>query len=516
MADGYFFERMRELDRVRREDLAKQPSARAIATKLNKATGTIIKWLAGDGCPQRTDDVIKLVGMVRSVATTLGRLTPDLDEFLDEGKWREAHQSELRRRADVSGAGVRAAKARQALLADRPGKPISEYASDPFQLDVHRAIELEGSAPVPALLPLYVPRRHDEELAEATARALRGSSAIAVLVGDSSTGKTRACWEAVSGLGDEWRLWQPDGYDRGRALLDGITQVSPRTVIWLNDAQHYLAASDTGEKVVARLRHLLADASAAPVLILGTLWREDWATLTATPVNGAPDPHAHARVLLAGRTIEVPTEFIPLDPEGFRAAAVRDPRLAQAIAESPDSQITQYLAGVPALIERYKMGPRPAQVLIWAAMDARRLGIGDKLSLEFLADAALGYLTETEWQAVSGNWPEDTGWLKDAVAYLSAPAKGVLGPITRFKPRTRLLGGPVRYRLAPYLEQLGRAERVAELPPATFWEAAAIHTTPGESIALAQEAERRGLYRQAAQLRNTACARARQTGGRNC
>ena len=42
--------------------------------------------------------------------------------------------------------------------------------------------------------------------------AAEGSSGIAVLVGGSSTGKTRACWEALQLLRDQkpgWRLWHP-------------------------------------------------------------------------------------------------------------------------------------------------------------------------------------------------------------------------------------------------------------------------------------------------------------------
>ena len=46
--------------------------------------------------------------------------------------------------------------------------------------------------------------------------AAEGRSGIAVLVGGSSTGKTRACWETLALLRDQdppWRLWHPiDGH----------------------------------------------------------------------------------------------------------------------------------------------------------------------------------------------------------------------------------------------------------------------------------------------------------------
>jgi hypothetical protein len=80
------------------------------------------------------------------------------------------------------------------------GRPITD-ALDPFDLEVHRVIEARSDAreelPV---LPPYVRRRHDERLAEAVAAAVAGESRMVVLIGESSTGKTRACWETVQHL----------------------------------------------------------------------------------------------------------------------------------------------------------------------------------------------------------------------------------------------------------------------------------------------------------------------------
>ncbi|WP_406368915.1 hypothetical protein [Streptomyces sp. NBC_01546] len=49
-------------------------------------------------------------------------------------------------------------------------------------------------------LPGYVSREHDRALGEAVRDVMAGHSRIVVLVGTSSTGKTRACWEAVQPL----------------------------------------------------------------------------------------------------------------------------------------------------------------------------------------------------------------------------------------------------------------------------------------------------------------------------
>ena len=73
--------------------------------------------------------------------------------------------------------------------------------------------------------------------------AAEGRSTIAVLVGGSSTGKTRACWEALQLLRDrpgQWRLWHPIDLSRPDAALRDLPGIGPRTVVWLNEAQFYL------------------------------------------------------------------------------------------------------------------------------------------------------------------------------------------------------------------------------------------------------------------------------------
>jgi hypothetical protein len=92
-----------------------------------------------------------------------------------------------------------------------PGRPLEEMA-DPFVLEVHRPVQPENAPPGLPVLPPYVPRGHDEVLGHVVQAAAEGRSAIAILVGGSSTGKTRACWEALDLLRNQnspWRLWHP-------------------------------------------------------------------------------------------------------------------------------------------------------------------------------------------------------------------------------------------------------------------------------------------------------------------
>jgi uncharacterized protein YidB (DUF937 family) len=61
-------------------------------------------------------------------------------------------------------------------------------------------------------------------------------------------------------------------------------------------------------------------------------------------------------------------------------------------------------------------------------------------------------------------------------------------------------------RLADYLDQHGRTERAAQIPPPDFWAAADAHAAPSDQAALAEAAHNRGLYRDAAQLHKNAAA----------
>ena len=89
-------------------------------------------------------------------------------------------------------------------------------------------------------------------------------------------------------MSDDWRLWHPIDPSRPEAAAEALPAVGPRTVIWLNEAQHYLLTptNELGERVAAGLRELLRDPGRGPVLLLGTIWPEYWAIVT-TPGDRA-------------------------------------------------------------------------------------------------------------------------------------------------------------------------------------------------------------------------------------
>ncbi|MFF4503216.1 tetratricopeptide repeat protein [Streptomyces sp. NPDC001401] len=390
-----------------------------------------------------------------------------------------------------------------AHLDERPGRPLCAV-TDPFALEVHRAIDLDAPPGGTALpeLPVYVERDHDGKLHTVVAEAGAGSSRLVTLVGESSTGKTRACWEALRALPAGWRLWHPIDPTRPEAALADLARLPPRTVVWLNDAQHYLLTpgTDLGERVAAGLRTLLGDPDRAPVLVLATVWPEYW-TMLATPptARAGTDPHAQARALLTGHEVRVPTAFSGLDLLAAARGAEQDPRLKYAVEHAEQGQITQYLAGAPALLERYRTAPAAGRALIEAAMDARRLGHGLALPLKLLEAGAEGYLTDDEWDLLDDDWPAM------ALAAVASPLRGTRGPLGPLRPRGgRKLPAEPCLRLADYLDQHGRESRRTARVPEALWNALEAHAAPADRLKLAREARDRGLLRIAARLYDAA------------
>ncbi|MEU8089145.1 hypothetical protein AB0B57_36705, partial [Micromonospora sp. NPDC049101] len=427
---------------------------------------------------------------VASLATVLARL--------DNG--RDRHPAAKR----ILELWIAAKAAPAASVRQRLGKPVGEW--NPIDLEVHRAIDTPQQGASLPVLPDYVPRAHDVRIRRAVDEVAGGKSRMVTLVGGSSTGKTRACWEAIQRLAkddDQWWVWHPKDPSKPGAAAAAIGDVGPMTVVWLNEAQHYLLPADPalGERIAAGLRTLLEDPARAPVLVLATLWPEPWSTLTTRPSPGQHDPYAQARELLDGTDVRVRETFTSVEVRDLTARA--DPRLRQAAENAEAGRVTQYLAGVPELLSRYHNAEGPARAVIDVAIDARRLGHLIAIPHSLLDQAAPGYLTDHEWSQAADDW------LEQALAYTATPCKGVPGPVTRIRPRPgdSPTGHGPTYRLADYLDQTGRTERAGETPPASFWTAAATITDPDTLRTLATAAADRARYRHAARLYRLAAER---------
>ncbi|WP_127508788.1 tetratricopeptide repeat protein [Actinoplanes solisilvae] len=433
----------------------------------------IISW----GGPARLDDV-------RAVARILARDCGQ-DEFAVAAQ--VARLTELPEPAGTTTAD--------------PGRPIS--VCDPFALEVHRAITVPGRSRRLTQLPVYVDRDHDRRMREIADSALTGSSRMITLVGGSSTGKTRACWELAQYVErrqpELWRIWHPFDPTRPEAAADELGHVGRNTIVWLNEAQLYLAplGRQLGERIAAGLRTLLADDKRRPVLVLATMWPGHWTKLTNRPMDeGLSDPHAQVRELLDATDVDVPEAFTPSDLTDLDTK--NDPRLHHAGKNATGGRITQYLAGAPMLFDRYRKAPPAARALLDVAVDARRLGHPPAIPRALLEEAAAGYLDDDAWAL-----NDQDHWFEQALAYTAEPCNGIRGLLTPLRPRPgedTQHGGPV-YRLADYVEQAGATPRADVYPPPSFWQAASRTVQDAGALrVLGWAAEQRGRYRHAALL----------------
>ncbi|THA61532.1 hypothetical protein E6R60_36195, partial [Streptomyces sp. A0642] len=286
------------------------------------------------------------------------------------------------------------------------------------------------------------------------------------------------------------------------------------TVVWLNEAQHYLGAPSVGERVAAAVHSLLTDPLREPVLVLGTLWSEYANQYAAMPEAGQPDPHSRVRELLAGRILTIPDAF---DQQALCMAADLaqggDRLLADALTRAgTDGRVTQDLAGSPELLRRYAHSSPASKAVLEAAMDARRLGMSLHLPQAWLIDAATDYLSDQDYHQLTEDWAEQV------FTDLSRPVHGKQAPLHRVAARPKRLppGSEARdpvlvpdtgstFRLADYLEQHGRTTRRVKCPPASFWHAAHQHLRNADDLYnLAEAAKQRYRLQWAHHLRDQA------------
>ncbi|MBP2327093.1 tetratricopeptide (TPR) repeat protein [Kibdelosporangium banguiense] len=349
----------------------------------------------------------------------------------------------------------------------------------PRRLGVHAAIEVEGST---SELPDYVSRDFDQRLHAALADGSERGGFV-LLVGDASVGKTRALFEAVRVTLPEWWLVYPA--DAG-AIRDLAQAPVPRTVVWLDELLRYLGAPDP--LTAATVRTLLS----AGLVVVGTLWQDDYRIRIAQRDQSANDPYAPDRdVLRLAEVFDVPDEFTSAERARTEQLAVSDRRLRAAI-ESTDAGVTQVLAAGPELVRSWEMASDPyGKAVITAAVDARRLGVTVPLTESYLAAAVPGYITATQRAVASADWFER------ALAYATTPLRGAaraLSPIA-----DEAMGVVTGYVAADFLLQRARRTRRVVCPPSSTWRALCEHCCFGveELKRLGQAAELRMRWREA-------------------
>ncbi|MEU0119165.1 hypothetical protein ABZ137_37170 [Streptomyces bobili] len=149
-------------------------------------------------------------------------------------------------------------------------------------------------------------------------------------------------------------------------------------------------------------------------------------------------------------------------------------------AAGSSGKLTQILAAGPDLVDHYEHPAVPTgcygKSLISAAIDARRLGVDGPLSLDFLVEAAPGYLSDAQ----RAEAPPD--WVERSIEYAHLKVKNVTSAFS-LVPREKGIGAEQGVvDLADYLHFYGRITRALLCPPDSFWEAAHSHISDAKHI----------------------------------
>ncbi|MDR7278007.1 hypothetical protein [Catenuloplanes atrovinosus] len=348
----------------------------------------------------------------------------------------------------------------------------------PRTLGIHASIRAGESA---SELPAYVGRDFDDELRAHIAKGV-DEGCFVLMVGGSSTGKTRSLYEAVLAVVPDWWLLQPAGT---REVIRAYEAPTERTVLWLDELQNFLGADPPLTRAV------LDGLRRAGMIIVGTLWSEEYLPRTALRRPAGPDKYLHDRQLLdSAIVIDVHAALSDRERETAMALAATDNRIREALESGGGTGLPQALAGAPALVKWWEHAPNPyAQAVITAAADARRLGVGSPLPEALLREAIEGYLGHSDRAAP----PES--WLSEALPHATTKLKG---GVTALAPYARRAGALDGYVIADFLAQHIRRVHRTSCPPPSLWNALLRHVTnPDDLRRLAVAAQSRMRYRYA-------------------
>lgn len=399
------------------------------------------------------------------------------------------------------------------------GPTIDQW--EPARLGVHASITVHDET---TLTP-YIPRAHDEQLREVLReQATTATAALVLVVGTSCTGKTRTLLQAVRDVTPGWSLTAPKGVTELRRVLAG--GVAARTVVWLDEVQKYLTATNEGLDVTAAITEILNLDGVGPLVFAGTIWSTNLTAMTQRPdpARSIAGADAIPDLLKQATIIEVPEVFSDTDLHNVPD----DPRVRTAITTSSTSEhpekgrkLTQVLAGGTQLVNRlHPPGdatvPSPftpaAKAILLAAGDLHRVGMANPLPRWALEGAAPSYLTppthrpRDTWLTTGLNEATHAATQDDPITgthTLDIHTHGIPALIPTWT--STLDGTPIEaYHLHDYLAQDHQTRYRYTPTPQALWDTLVTHThhlNDDRAEAISKDAERRGLLTPAIDIR---------------
>ena len=441
-------------------------------------------WLSGENVPSSSEVVLFLITALQEMASRRGA---DVTRR-SIGAWQELHAAAQRERRHGRGRGgrprrhldaseVNTEKAQDPKNAgsdsvggDLDLRPL--YELDPEYLGVHRAFQVaEGRKVVPS----YVSRTHDRRLHSVLSEREDGPLFV-LIIGGSSTGKTRTAYEALHQEYGNWQVCHPRDSHELSVFLRHRATIS-ETIIWLDEAHQYFGGS-VGSDLIQDIRNLFMSRQSA--LVVATIWPEELERL---------EPQIKNELNRVAVKIYLPESFSESDLEQARRIAQHDSQIAAVLGGSKfRGLLIQALACGPDLVDRYEHGANVyGRAIISAAMDMRRIGVLPPFDQDLLQKAAAGYLDSS----ARADPPSD--WFDTGLKWACTPVRNAVPALDKARYRPGI-GVPDGYELADYLDQYGRQNRKTTIIPGELWEALLAHSVDGaERRQLGTEARRRSL-----------------------
>jgi uncharacterized protein len=339
----------------------------------------------------------------------------------------------------------------------RPGTWPTAREVSALGLGVHRA-RSKGEG-VSESVPPYVARDFDDDLrARLRRHAIDGG--VVLLTGDSTSGKSRAAFEAVRAEMPEHQVFSPPhGFDL-RRLPDSLAARPGRYVLWLDDLEGFLGRDGLRPDLLSALLRLRL----AVVATLRDGFREMFWPQAERHAAASGDPetqrhsHSGSHVLDMAELIEVPRTWSATELE--RASWEDDSRLIDAVRNHGNYGISEYLAAGPELWQEWRQAmraggnPRGA-ALVAAAIDLARTGLKEPFSAQLIEEAHEYYL------AVAGGRKLRPESLREAWEWVQTIRYGVT---------SLLMSGPAEseWRAFDYLTDSAFRDSRLQIPESTW------------------------------------------------
>ncbi|MEU0619182.1 tetratricopeptide repeat protein [Streptomyces albogriseolus] len=274
---------------------------------------------------------------------------------------------------------------RDGCLTTQGDLPLVRDVVEPTWLGVHAARRTTGRTSTSQ--PPYVPRDIDDELREHLAAA----GAFVLIVGDSTAGKSRAAYEALTATLPQHTLIAPQART---SLPYAIEQTAgtPRAVLWLDDLERFLGDGGLSRNLITRF----LDTKGQHRVVLATIRASELNTYLRTDNGSRPLNREVLDALALAHRIDLPRMF-SLAEKDRAATRTWDSRITAALDNADRFGIAEYLSAGPELLHLWHASRDGGEhvrgaALVSAAVDFRRAGVTAPLPRTALDELAVHYL----------------------------------------------------------------------------------------------------------------------------